>query len=44
MLLVMDRLGFAIKPSFFSSRFIIGKQLYNDTYEVLFGIYCVSVA
>ena len=33
---VIDHLGFAIEPSSFSSRFIIGKRQYNNTYEVLF--------
>ena len=36
MLLVMDHLGFAIEPSSFSSRLIIGQRQYNNTYEVLF--------
>ena len=38
MLLIMDTLGFAIEPSSDSSRFIhiIGKQQYNNTYEMLF--------
>ena len=36
MLLVMDTLGFAIEPSSFSSRFIIGKRQYSNTYKVLF--------
>ena len=37
-MLVMDKLGFSTEPSSFSSRFLIGKQQYNNTYEVLFGI------
>ena len=36
MLLVMDTLGFAFEPSSVSSRIIIGKREYNNTYEVLF--------